>query len=339
MRIGFNPHKDVPLESSGYQHQVIVPVYLPDQEGYFRDGLKILGYCLDSLFKTTHSKTFITVVNNGSAPEVVAYLDGLLRENKIHELIHTVNCGKLNAILKGLSGNSFPLITIADADVLFLNGWQNETYRIFGAFPKAGAICPTPSAKSYKTYTFNIWFELLFSKALQFTKVKNPAALQAFADSVDNPGLYNKDHKELYLTVTANNCTAVVGAGHFLVTYKNEVFEKLNVKYTGYKLGGDSENVILDYPVVRRGLWRLSTQDNFAYHMGNVYEDWMESAFGKIIQENPYLTHDLNYRKTNTSRIGFLIRYHLLAKLMSRRKITNKLLIWKGLPKTAAKTY
>ena len=341
MRIGYNPLRNEVHQPSDCIHQVIVPVYIPNDEGYFKDGLKILDLCLQSLFKTAHSKTFITIVNNGSSPEVAAYLDGLLRKRQIDELIHTINCGKLNAILKGLSGNSFPLITIADSDVLFLNNWQQETYRIFHAFPKAGAVCPTPSSKSYKTYTYNIWFELFFSKSLSFTKVKNPDALQAFADSIGNPDFYNQSHKEWYLTVTneRKQTTAVVGAGHFLVTYKNEVFEKLPVKYSNFKLGGDSEKKILDLPVVKNGLWRLSTQDNYAFHMGNTYEDWMADALEKITQETYNPEFRPNYKKIKMSKLGFLIQYQLFAKLMARKKVVQQFLIRKGLTKTAAKNY
>lgn len=341
MRIGYNPLRNELHQPSDCIHQVIVPVYIPNAEGYFKDGLKILDYCLQSLFKTVHSKTFITIVNNGSSAEVASYLDDLLQKHQIDELIHTINCGKLNAILKGLSGNSFPLITIADSDVLFLNNWQQETYRVFDAFPKAGAVCPTPSSKSYKTYTYNIWFELFFSKSLSFTKVKNPAALQAFADSIGNPDFYNQTHKELYLTVTneSKQTTAVVGAGHFLVTYKNEVFEKLPVKYSNYKLGGDSEKKILDLPVVKNGFWRLSTQDNFAFHMGNTYESWMTDVFTKITPQQFDPGFIPNYKKIKINRFIFLIQYRLFAKLMARKEIVQQFLIRKGLPKAAAKNY
>jgi len=42
MRIGFNPHKDKIQEVSEYVHQVIIPVYIPNQEGYFKDSLIFL---------------------------------------------------------------------------------------------------------------------------------------------------------------------------------------------------------------------------------------------------------------------------------------------------------
>ena len=339
MRIGYNPHRDQIHQPSDFKHQVIVPVYIPNQEGYFKDAFQILEYCLQSLFKTSHEQTFFTIVNNGSAPEIVAYLDGLFAQNKIHEIIHTTNCGKLNAILKGLSGNNFPLITITDADVLFLNGWQQETYKVFEAFPKAGAVCPTPSAKSYKKNTANIWFELFFSKTLYFRKVKNPQALQAFADSVSNPGFYNNYHKESYLTVKNNDTIAVVGAGHFLVTYKNDIFETLSTKFSNYKLGGDSEMEILDLPVVKKGLWRLSTYDNFAYHLGNVTEPWMETAFSSLHDDGFKLSETLQYKKVTASKIGFYIKFRLFSKLLNNKKTATRFLIWKGLSKIAAKNY
>ena len=38
MRVGFNPNKDKVLSKSDYNHQVIVPVYIPHQNDYFKDS-------------------------------------------------------------------------------------------------------------------------------------------------------------------------------------------------------------------------------------------------------------------------------------------------------------
>ena len=168
MRLGFNPHKDKKQIKSDYFHQVVIPVYIPNEEGYFKDSFVILQYCLQSLFKTSHQKTYFTIVNNGSCDEVVDYLNSLYHKKKIQELIHSTNIGKLNAILKGLTGNQFTLITIADADVLFVNNWQEETYAVFEAFPKTGSVSPCPNSKLLKYCTTNIFFEKhLNDKSLQ----------------------------------------------------------------------------------------------------------------------------------------------------------------------------
>ena len=37
MRIGFNPNKDKLQSILEYTHQVIIPVYIPNEEGYFFD--------------------------------------------------------------------------------------------------------------------------------------------------------------------------------------------------------------------------------------------------------------------------------------------------------------
>ena len=52
MRVGSNPHKDKPQDESVYSHQVIIPVYIPNQEEYFKDSFKIFKLCIESLFAT-----------------------------------------------------------------------------------------------------------------------------------------------------------------------------------------------------------------------------------------------------------------------------------------------
>jgi hypothetical protein len=83
---------------------------------------------LESLFRTSHSQAYFTIVNNGSCVEIIDYLVGLKSKNQIHELIHISSIGKLNYVLKRLVGHSFPLITITDSDILFLTDLQKGTY-------------------------------------------------------------------------------------------------------------------------------------------------------------------------------------------------------------------
>ena len=70
MRLGFNPEKDKVKKVDDFFHQVIIPVYIPNHEGYFKDSFKILKYSLESLIKTSHSKSYtnieILVIDDGS---------------------------------------------------------------------------------------------------------------------------------------------------------------------------------------------------------------------------------------------------------------------------------
>jgi hypothetical protein len=339
MREGFNPNKDKVILKNDFYHQVIIPVYIPCQEGYFRDSLKILRYCLESLIRTSHTQTYFTIVNNGSCIEVIQYLNGLYQDKKIHELIHTDNIGKLNAILKGVVGQHFQLVTICDSDVLFLNDWQKATYQVFEAFPKTGVVCPTPSSKSFNDKTYNILFEKLFSKKLFFTKVSNPQAFLAFAHSIGNPFFYKNTHLENYLVVSSGAAKAVVGAGHFVGTYRFDIFKTIEFTYSEFALGGDSENRILDTPVIENGLWRLSTENNYAYHMGNVLEVWMDDVFDSLENNSEKLSFELKTSIGIENKMLFWIKNNLLAKLLYQKKIRHWFLQYKGLPKKDINEY
>lgn len=339
MREGFNPNKDKVVFKNNCFHQVIVPVYIPNQEGYFRDSFKIFKYCIESLFKTTHQHTYFTIVNNGSCDTVVDYLNLLYQENKIHELIHTDNIGKLNAIVKGIVGQQFQLVTISDADVLFLNDWQRATYHVFDAFPKTGAVCPTPSSKSFNDTTYNILFEKFFSKSLYFSNVKNPDALQAFANSIGNPSFYNKSHLEKYLVVTNEKEKAVVGAGHFVATYRFDSFKTMKYTHSEFALGGDSENKILDRPIVENGLWRLSTQENYAYHMGNVQEAWMNTVFNSLEKKESVVRFELKSKIRKENKFFRWIKNDLFARIFYQRVVRLWFLEYKGLSKKNSKEY
>jgi len=338
MRKGFNPNKDKRLETSDFFHQIIIPVYIPNHEAYFKDSLQILKICLESLFKTIHSKTFITVVNNGSSEKVIELLEDYYENNNIHELIHTTNIGKLNAILKGVSGHKFDLITISDADVLFLNNWQESTYSIYNTFKKTGFVSPCPSSKVLKKYTSNIHVENFFNKNLKFTEVKNPSAQVKFAKSIGNKDFYNEHHLEKYLTISNNYIKAVVGGGHFVGTYRGDILRKPKSVFTEYALGSIGMNSVLDKPVEASGYWRLSTEDNYVYHMGNTLEDWMqESSQGKNKNNDAIIKPKLDSKKSY--KISRWTKNFLFEKIILRKPIWVAYLRLKGLNNIESTNY
>ena len=338
MRVGFNPNKDKELSKSDYTHQVIVPVYIPHQNDYFKDSFQILRFCLESLMLTSHDKTYISVVNNGSCEEVVVYLNQLHLEQKIQEVIHTSSIGKLNAILKGVTGHQFPLVTITDADVLFLNHWQKATYEVFEAFPKTGVVSTTPSSKVLKQYTQNTIVGNLFSTKLCFTNVTDENALKRFANSIGNAHFYKDVHLKKQLTISAKTCKAIVGAGHFVATYKSTIFDKLDTRFTSFALGGTSESLFLDKPAADLGYWRLSTELNYTYHMGNVVEPWMVSSLtdSEIKIDN---IHDLNFLKFSKPKVTYVFLNTIIFKLLGYSSIWKLFLRYKGLTKEEANQY
>jgi len=331
MRIGYNPNKNQLIEKFEGVHQVIIPVFIPNLTGYFRDSLKIFELSVQSLRLTSSKGTFITVVSNGCCDEVVKYINELYFQRIIQDVLHLKTPGKLNAILKGLVGQKFKFITITDADVLFENNWQDATYEIFKTFKKVGVVCPTPSSKSYNTNTGNILFEMLFSKKLQFSKVQNPLAMINFAESIGDKCFYNSNQLDQYLTLSKNGVKAVVGAGHFSGTYRGDIFKTIETLYTPYKLGGSSESKILDLWVVKCGFWRLSTSNNYARHMGNTYEQWMDEEFEKLTVNNNFMD-DITLKDVKFKTFRFVI-FKIMNKLMTYRWFKNIFLKHKGLNK------
>ncbi len=340
MRVGVNPQMNSHSLDDKFIHQIVIPVYIPNNSGYFKDALKVFKTCLLSLNKTIHDKTFITVVNNGSGIEAINYLNEQLLQNNIHEVVHTINIGKNNAILKGVNGHNFKLITIADADVMFLKGWQDNTIKVFNSFSKAGVVGLVPQFKLYASLSYNVLFDNMFSKRLQFTKVENPEAMKLFYKSIAWKDNYNKDYLKLHLTITSKNDTkAVVGSGHFVATYKREALE-LNPKETlQEKLSPKQDRDLLDTPVFKVGGWRLTTANNYAYHMGNVHESWMDKEIEKVTNESNRKCLRLNHKTLTSNKLSYFIKNHLFRKLLQNKALLRRFLIAKGLPKSMAKNY
>ncbi|WP_442787009.1 glycosyltransferase [Flavobacterium suncheonense] len=339
MRIEYNPHKDKKQEKTSFAHQIIIPVFIPNEEGYYKDAFKILNCCIESVLKTVHNNTFISVVNNGSCLKVEQYLENLLSENKIHELIHTANIGKVNSILKALVGNNIELVTIADSDVLFCSNWQKKTIEVFNHFPKTGVVGLTPQFKMFTNKSSNVIFETFFSNKVRFHKVSDPKALELFYESIGWDKKYNKDYLRYSLTIFSEDFKALIGSGHYVATYRKEMFDNLKI-YFDFKMGGGSE-AFLDEVPLKKGLWRLTTHDNNAYHMGNVYEEWMGEYLDGLERTNDKESYSLKTATSfkNRSAVEYFIKVRLMSKLLSSNTFKRMFYILKGLPKEALSKY
>lgn len=337
MRKGKNPNNNTSKTYVGFIHQVVIPVYIPDEIGYFKDGLKVLKASLQSLLKTSHEKTFITIVNNGSFYKVTDYLNILFLEGLVHEIIHTSNIGKVNAVMKSVKGHYFKVITIADADTFFLSNWQNEVVNVFNTFPKAGVVGMVPQFKLYDYLCTNVLFDYALSKKMRFTEVVNPEAMKHFYKSIGWDDNYNQDFLKVNLTLQSKQgLRAIVGSGHFVATYRSETFMNSPSYEIKELLGSKSDRDFLDYPILKKGGYRLTTEDNYAYHMGNVYEGWMEEVLIKLSKPKEILEVDL--KPVSSSKSSYFIKNHLFRKLTENKNFINAFIKFKGLPQDMTKT-
>lgn len=336
MRVGLNPNKNIFQEKSRYIHQIVIPVYIPHHQGYFIDSFKILTLCLESLLETIHSKTFVTIVNNGSSKKVEDYLNQLKTQGRIHELIHSENIGKLNAIIKGLVGNNIELVTISDADVLFLPNWQIETVKVFDNVPQAGVVGIVPQFKMFVANCGNIIYDNFWNKKMTFIPVKNIKALTHFYDSIGWDRSYNNNYLKYNLGLKVKqDYNVLIGSGHFVATYKKDMFNDIT-SYIGFKLGGKSLE-FLDRAPLKNGYWRLTTEDNYAYHMGNTFEDWMQIN-SSLVKEKYSYASNFNINK-KTGKLAYFIKNRVIPKLMSIDFVYKLFLKYKRLPKHMIKGY
>jgi len=279
MRKGKNSSKEAVIKTSHVNHRVLIPLYIPFEEAYYLEAFSIFEMCLNSLHNTSTYQFNITVISDGCCETVNDKLYKLFQNNKINELIiEKDNIGKLNAILKVLRSVNEEFVTITDADILFLNDWDKNVFKIFQTFKKAAVVSPIPVFRKQLSYTGNIWLDALFSKKMKFKPVKNPEALERFAKSLGWPYLEDK-YKDVIMTLEENNVTAVVSAAHCVATYNTSYLKNIPKENTIYKLGGNSEGKYLDNPPYKEDGYRLSTYDNFAYHIGNKKESWLTDIY------------------------------------------------------------
>ncbi|WP_425639517.1 glycosyltransferase family A protein [Algoriphagus yeomjeoni] len=292
MRVGSNPSKTnftIEIDST---HRVILSVYIPNlEEAYFKDSQTIFKYCIESLVNTVHSKTRISIVINGCCQEISDMIyDYQKKYPIIDQIFYTKeNLGKINAIYSIVKSNLEPLLTISDADVMFLPNWQKEVETVFVDFPEAGMVSPVPSSKGFLFSTASTLYYGLFKGKIKFQKVKDPEGLINFQKSVGS-NLYQKIHLEKYLVVSNGVAEAVVGCGHFVATFRKQVFEAAPTKVCKFRVQNNSEEDYLDDPNDMSGFLRLATLGNFAYHMGNSPHPWMEEKLQETLIDTSITT-------------------------------------------------
>lgn len=340
MRKGANISKDVLLNPSVSSHRVIIPLYIPNEEDYYKESYQIFEFCLFSVIKTSATQLKISVISNNSCDSVNDKLYELQKKGCIDELIIEKEAvGKINSILKALRTAEERLITITDADVLFCNGWEEAVIEVFDAFPKAGAVCPVPVFRKQLHLTSNIWWHYLFSSKLSFSAVKNPEAMERFAQSLGWFSLEDR-FKDVICTLKGkNNTLAVLGCSHFVATYKREVFEQLPRSNSKYKLGGDSEFLYTDEPVLKVGGYRLATYDNYAYHMGNHVEPWMQKVYETITEINSKKEIAFSFMKLKKSMWSYFFTERIFKKIFYFKACYDFLLRKKGLTKEQLKNF
>jgi len=288
MRVGTNPQKQEQKIILTTHHRIVAVVYIPNEEGFYKNSLPVFKMCLESLVTTINSKAAITIVNNGSYDKVSELLNTYLSEKKIDTVItHRNNIGKIDAQIGAARGAREPLVTLTDSDILFVKGWQEMVEEVFASFPNVGSVSPIPLRKGLYSYTSTVLKQIIL-KRLKFV-------LKAIPENLENYNRFLKSinwNIELDLTnkwpvVENNGVKAIVGSAHQVLTINRDILFTTSPSNPSLTLvGGNSENEYVDIPIDKAGKLRLATYHNYAFHMGNVLEDWMIEVQDCNFKEN-----------------------------------------------------
>ena len=306
MRTQGNPIKKNPKLAKYKKHRVIMPVYIPSQRGYYKDAFSIFKKSINSLIHTIDLKqTNITVINNASISKVDTLITQLQSEGKIDTYIKSFqNRGKADTIIGAAKASYEPFITFADADVLFEMNWLNVIDQAFFDNPSAGVICPFPAPQLKFHHTVSTWLGTSIFR-IKCGKVVQEKELSFFAKSIGRSNFFKpRDINKQFYFVRNKTNRYLIGAGHFVATYRKEVFEKM--RYTPTSMGLKGGLKFIELSVDQSGFMRISIVKNMVYHMGNQLESWIEAEYQRVMNAENNIEIAASIGKSNPKWTRFI---------------------------------
>ena len=336
-----NPQKEEGKITMQSFHRIILVIYIPNEEGFYKNSLEVFKLCLDSLIVTINSSALITVVNNGSYAKVSEFLEKYLKDKKIDTLItHNTNIGKIDAQIGAARGAREKYITLSDTDILFVKGWQENVERVFEKFENVGSVSPIPVRHAIYYGTSSVLKSIVLNK----NKFKEIPIADNFKD-------YNRYLESINWDLETNQNVkwpviekdwfeAVIGSGHQILTIDRDIlFTTVPSNPSLILVGNNSEFNYIDEPIDKSGKLRLSTYNNFAFHMGNTIESWMVEVYEKNVSscfsgyyyslENPInhldlLNTKISFKFYNLKKRIFKVVFQWLIKKGSEFKLGKK---------------
>jgi hypothetical protein len=313
MRQGVNPEKIKGELNTKKQHRVVVVFYIPNlQQEYYLQSLLVLDHCLNSLVSTiNHETTNITLINNNSTSEAENIVGKY--QDKIDKYVsYTENKGKVYAVIDEVRAAFEPFVTISDCDVLFFKGWEKAVFDVFQHHPNAGVVTPLPSQYSAFNHNAAVFFDGYFSKKLRYGKVVSDEDVDLFLKGVNNYDLlnnafkFNWKEKQYFLE---GKVKAIIGATHFVATYKSDLFKNQNT-FPAIKFANGYEAKFLDCLAEENGLYRLSTLKSYAYHLGNQIDEVVNhNSAGELLDKAVFDTLIVNNCHRSNWLVYWIKRY------------------------------
>jgi hypothetical protein len=271
-RLGMNPARGQPSGYHPARVTLAMLTYLPYQAGYFEQRFAVTRLSLESLIASTPEAHDLIVFDNGSCPEMVAYLTKLRDEGHIQYLIlSSSNIGKIGALQIIFHAAPGEIIAYSDDDVLFLPGWLPEHLKLLETYPRVGLVTGfyIRSHMRYGTQTLDAFADRPDVKAEHGYLI--PRELEQHY--IDNMGrtweTYQQEIDGLEdLRLTYNGVDALASAGHHqFVAPRQVLLEAMPGEWSGQLMGKVRE---LEITLDQRGYLRLSTCQPVTHLLGNI---------------------------------------------------------------------
>lgn len=294
MRQGVNPEKYKGEKNIKKKHRVIVVFYIPNiTDDYYKESINVLDNCLESLMNTINFETTcITLINNNSATSLNLVIDKYISKGKIDKyVLYSENRGKVYALMNEIRGIYEPFVTISDADVLFIKGWEKAVFNVYKNFEKAGIVAPLPCSNLAFNHNNSVFFDKMLALSLKKSKIVADRDCDIYLEGLGNDSLLNRNNRKFnwrthQYFIKNKNELAILGAGHFVATYRTALINSSN-DYPEFKFFNGYEDKFIDNKADTKGYYRLSLHKTFAYHIGNRLDENVIN-FKKI--EGDYIT-------------------------------------------------
>ncbi|QGK76877.1 glycosyltransferase family A protein [Flavobacterium sp. SLB02] len=310
MRKGINPEKLKKEKNVKRIHRVVVLFFVPNvSDDYYKESVNVLNACLESIVNTINFETTcITLINNNSVADVNSVIDKYIDKGKIDKYVcYSENKGKVYAIMNEIRGIYEPFVTISDADVLFIKGWEKAVFNIYKNFEKAGVVAPLPSSNLAFDHNCTVFFDKIWSLKIKKDKIVSDKDCDIYLEGLGNDSLLNRNNRDFnwrthQYYIKKNNDVAVLGSGHFVATYRTALINE-NHNFPVFKFFNGYEDEFIDDKADRKGYYRLSLNKTFAYHIGSRLDsnvDTLKNVEGKYINPEDFEGIQVNIKKRYT---------------------------------------
>ena len=314
MRVGQNPAKSIDHVVKPKEITVATATYIPHLKGYYAESLEVLKTCLESLWKNTNLPYDFFVFDNGSCPEVREYLLDAKDKGLIQFLLLSEeNVGKggaWNLIFQGAPGE---VIAYSDSDVLFIQGWLENSLEIMDTFPNSGMVTARP-LRSPEEY---------YSKTLDWAQQQPDVTIEngrfipwdVFSEHLISLGISDEQTREWFESksewrITYKGVSAFISAAHFQFVTRKSVIQQ----FLPFEMDRPMGQVrSLDQMVNQAGYLRLATCEPYVKHLGNKLESHRKvDPLGDVSIKSGWGKRFLNTRVIKRSLLNI---YDLIFKL------------------------